>query len=50
MYLSPLDFFCASGDQGRSQDTEKVTHTKGRLLNQAVILLICVPFQNGNFF
>ena len=31
----------------RSQDAEKVTHTKG---NQAVILFICVPFQNGNFF
>ena len=32
----------------RSQKAEKVTHTKGRLLEQAMILFNCVPFQNGN--
>ena len=26
-----------------------VTHIKGRLLDKAVILFNCVPFQNGNF-
>ena len=35
--------------QWRSQSTEKVTHIKGRLLDQAVILLNSVPFRNGNF-
>ena len=34
--------------QWRSQTLEKVTHTKGRLLDQAVILSNCVPFYNGN--
>ena len=33
----------------RSQYAEKVTHTKGRLLDQVMILFIGVPFQNGNF-
>ena len=33
----------------RCQNAEKVTHIKGRLLNQAMILFNCVPFQNGNF-
>ena len=35
--------------QRRSQNAEKVTHTKGRLLDQAVILFNCVPFHNENF-
>ena len=35
--------------QWRSQNAEKVTHIKGRLLDQAVILFNCVPFQNGNY-
>ena len=35
--------------QWRSQNAEKVTHIKGRLLDQAVILFNCIPFQNGNF-
>ena len=35
--------------QWRSQNAEKVTHIKGRLLDQAVILFNCVPFQKGNF-
>ena len=30
-------------------NAEKVTHIKGRLLDQAMILFNCVPFQNGNF-
>ena len=29
-------------------NAEKVKHSKGRLLDQAVIFFICVPFQNGN--
>ena len=29
------------------QNPEKVTHIKGRLLNQAMILFNCVPFQMG---
>ena len=35
--------------QWRSQKAEKVTHIKGRLVEQVVILFNCVPFQNGNF-
>ena len=35
--------------QLRSQNAEKATHIKGRLLDQAVILFNCVPPQNGNF-
>ena len=35
--------------QVRSQNAEKVTHIKGKLLDQAVILLICILFQIGNF-
>ena len=27
----------------------KITHIKGRLLDQTVVLFNCVPFQNGNF-
>ena len=34
-------------DQGRSQNAEKVTHIKGRLLSQAMILFNCFPFQMG---
>ena len=32
-----------------SQTAKKVSHIKGRLLDQAVILFNCIPFQNGNF-
>ena len=35
--------------QWRSQNAAKVTHVKERLLDQAVILLNCAPFHNGNF-
>ena len=35
--------------QWRSQNVEKVTHIKGRLLGQAMVLFYCVPFHNGNF-
>ena len=35
--------------QWHSQNAEKVTHIKGRLLDQAVVLFNCVLFQNGNF-
>ena len=34
-------------DQWRSQNAEKVTHIKRRLLDQAMILFDCVPFQMG---
>ena len=30
-------------------NTEKVTHIKGRILYQAMILYNYLPFQNGNF-
>ena len=33
--------------QRRSQSAEKVMHIKGRLLDQAMILFNCVPFQMG---
>ena len=33
----------------RSQNAEKITLIKGRLLNQAAILFNIVPFQNRNF-
>ena len=32
-----------------SKNAEKATHIKGRLLDEAVVLSNCVPFQNGNF-
>ena len=35
--------------QLRSQNAEKVTHIKGRLRDQAVILFNCAHFHNGNF-
>ena len=31
-----------------SQNAEKATRIKGRLLDQAVVLFNCTPFQNGN--
>ena len=34
---------------GIARTLENVTHIKGRLLLQAVILFNCVPFHNGNF-
>ena len=34
--------------QWRSQNAKKVTHIKGRLLDQ-VVLFNCIPFQSGNF-
>ena len=36
--------------QWRRQTAEKVTHIKGRLMNQAMVLYNYVPFQNGNLF
>ena len=35
--------------QWRNQNAKKVTHTKVKLLEQALILIHCVPFQTGNF-
>ena len=34
--------------QWRNQNAEKVTHTKGRLLDQTVVLFNCVLFPNKN--
>ena len=36
-------------DQWRSQNAKKVTEINGRLLDQAMSLFNCAPFQNGNF-
>ena len=33
--------------KGRNQNSELVTHIKGRLMKRIVILINCVPFQNG---
>ena len=33
--------------QKRSQNAEKVSHIKGRLLDQTMNLINCAPFQNG---
>ena len=38
------------GYQWRSKNAEKVTHIKGRLLDQAVIVFHCVPFRGREFF
>ena len=35
--------------QWRSQNAQTVTHVKGRLLDEAVILFNCIPLQNENF-
>ena len=35
--------------QWRTQNAKKVTHIKGRLLDQAMILFNCIPFINGKF-
>ena len=40
---------CKNLVQWRSENAEKVTHIKGRLLDQALILFNCIPFQNGSF-
>ena len=48
-YLISLSFVSLYHFQWRSQNAEKVTHIRGKLLNQAVILFNCVRFQNGNF-
>ena len=42
IYLDPFNV------QWRSQNTKKIMHIKGRLLDQALILFNRVPFQNGN--
>ena len=34
---------------GVARKLKKITHMKGRLLDQAVILFNCAPFQIGNF-
>ena len=47
--LTQLLMFFGSLYQWRSQNAENVTHVKGRLPAQAVILFNCVAFQNGNF-
>ena len=39
----------ANHEQWHSKDAEKVMHIKRRLLDQAMILFNCAPFQNRNF-
>ena len=34
---------------GVARTLKMLTYTKGRLLDQAMILFNCIPFQNGNF-
>ena len=36
--------------QRRSQNAEKVTHIKGGLLDQAMFIFSCAPFQMGTSF
>ena len=48
-YKQTLGMFVAVSIQWCSQNAEKVTHIKGRLLDQAVILFNCDPFRNWNF-
>ena len=35
--------------QKHNQNAEKITHIKGRPLDQEMILFNCVHFQNGNY-
>ena len=44
-----LEGIVAFGKGVAMQNAEKVTHIKGRQLDQAMILFNYVPFQNGNF-
>ena len=44
-----LFFKYVSTYKWRKQNAEKVTHIKGRLLDQAVVLFNCAPYHNGNF-
>ena len=44
LHPNQWDFNC---NQRRSQDADKVSHIKGRLLDQERILFNCVPFQMG---
>ena len=48
-WLKSPEFCLLLRNQWRSQNAEKVTHIKGRLPGQAMILLNSVLFQNGNF-
>ena len=47
--MNHSDLTAANHNKCRSQNAEKATHIKGRLLDQAMILFNCVPCQNGNF-
>ena len=44
---SPGERKSSLADQWRSQNAEKVTHVKERLLDEAVILFNCVLFEMG---
>ena len=46
-YKKDARFTCIWVKQRRSQNAEKTTHIKGRLLDQAMILFNCIPFQMG---
>ena len=36
-------------EQWRCQNAEKITHIKEKILDEAMILSNCIPFQNENF-
>ena len=46
--ITPADIFTCKVElhQWRSQKAEKAAHIKRRLLDQAMFLFNCVPFQN----
>ena len=47
--FTQLLFRSCQCEEWRSKNAEKVTHIKGRLLYQAVVLFSCYPFPNGKF-
>ena len=49
VFIRPLShvFNLCHSVQLHSQNAEKATHIKGRLLDQAIIFFYCVPFQMG---
>ena len=43
------DLFDSLNTEHFYKNCQIVTHIKGRLLDQAVIIFNCIPFQNENF-
>ena len=50
MYLLVVSTGRTNRMQWRCQNAEKITHVKGRLLDQTVIQFNCAPFHNGNYY